>query len=265
MALELAAASALERAERAALFTAGYEGYLLPFHVDEAALGFMEHAFDLVPEASLVARADAEPVGLANLGLRGADAWVGGVGVVPAHRGGGVGEALMRGLADEARSRGAERVWLEVIEGNTAALRLYEKLGYGHVRDVEVWSLPGENGGRSTPVSLEEAHTFIRERRSGREPWQRSDATVSRLTELDPAPQGVLEDGGAAIVRQGPGRVTIVQLGGDAHAVLRLVRGLGATVSLVNLPVDDPAATAFRQLGGEVVARQHELLLELPA
>jgi hypothetical protein len=218
-----------------------------------------------VPEASLLARADGELIGLANLGLRGSDAWVGGVGVVPAHRGGGVGEALMRGLADEARSRGAERVWLEVIEANTAALRLYEKLGYGHVRDVEVWSLPGGQGAGSTPVPLEEAHAFIRERRSGREPWQRSDATVARLTELEPAPQGVLEDGGAAIVRQGPGRVAIVQLGGEPRAVLRAVRGLGETVSLVNLPVDDPAATAFRQLGGEVVVRQHELLLELPA
>ena len=265
MALELAAASTLERAERAAVFTAGYEGYLLPFHVDEAALGFMEHAFDLVPEASLLARVDGELVALANLGLRGTDAWVGGVGVVPAHRGGGVGEALMRGLADEARSRGVERVWLEVIEGNTAALRLYEKLGYGHVRDVEVWSLPGDTGARATPVPLAEAHAFIRERRSGREPWQRSDATVSRLTELEPGPQGVLEDGGAAIVRQGPGRVAIVQLAGDTRAVLRAVRGLGETVSLVNLPVDDPAATALRQLGGEVVVRQHELLLELPA
>lgn len=204
MALELAAASTLERAERAALFSAGYQGYLLPFHVDEAALGFMEHAFDLVPEASLLARADGELVGLANLGLRGTDAWVGGVGVVPAHRGGGIGEALMRGLADEARRRGAERVWLEVIEGNTAALRLYEKLGYGYVRDVEVWSLPGETGAGTTPVPLEEAHAFLRGRRSGREPWQRSDATVARLTELEPAPQGVLEDGGAAIVRRGP-------------------------------------------------------------
>jgi len=265
MALELAAASTLERAERAALFTAGYEGYLLPFQVDEAALGFMEHAFDLVPEASLLARVDGELVGLANLGLRGTDAWVGGVGVVPAHRGGGVGEALMRGLADEARSRGVERVWLEVIVENTAALSLYEKLGYGHVRDVEVWSLPGEEGARNSPVPLEEAHAFIRERRSWREPWQRSDATLSRLSDLGPAPQGVLEDGGAAIVRQGPGRVAIVQLGGDPRAVLRAIRGLGETVSLVNLPVEDPAATALRQLGGEIVVRQHELLLELAA
>jgi hypothetical protein len=33
----------------------------------------------------------------------------------------------------------------------------------------------------------------------------------------------------------------------------------------VNLPVDDPAAAVFRELGGEVVVRQHELVLELGA
>ena len=265
MPFALAPASTLTRAERAALFTAAYADYVLPFVVDEATLRFMEHAFDLVPEASLVARAHGEPVGLANLGLRGPDAWVGGVGVVPAHRGAGIGEALMQALAEEARHRGVERVWLEVIVENTAALRLYEKLGYEHVRDLEVWSLSGEDAARSNQATLAEARAWIAAHRTTREPWQRADATVDRLAGLEPPPQGLLVDGGAAVVRVVDGRVNVAQLAGAPRPVLDAVRLLGETVSLVNLPLDDPAAAVFRELGGEVVVRQHELVLVLGA
>ena len=228
----------------------------------------MEHAFDIEPEASLVARVGGELVGLGNLGLRGADAWIGGVGVVPAHRGTGLGEALMRGLISEAGSRGVERLWLEVIVENTAAVRLYEKLAFAHVRDVEVWSLEETVADRDSlpsPTTLEEAHAWVRAHRQGREPWQRADETVVRLIELDPPPQGVLVDGGAAVVRSNAGRVNLIQLAGDARAVLEAVRVAGEPVSVLNLATDDPAAETFRELGGAVVVRQHEMLLELDA
>ena len=228
----------------------------------------MEHAFDIEPEASLVARVDGELVGLGNLGLRGADAWIGGVGVVPKQRGAGLGEALMRALIAEAGTRGVERLWLEVIVENTAAVRLYEKLEFVHVRDVEVWSLDAQVAQSNylpSPAPLEEAHAWVRAHRQGREPWQRSDGTVARLAELEPAPQGVLVDGGAAVVRSAAGRTNLVQLAGDGRAVLEAVRESGEPVSLLNLAADDPAAAAFRELGGAVVVRQHEMLLELEA
>jgi len=228
----------------------------------------MEHAFDLDPEASLVARVEGELVGLGNLGLRGPDAWVGGVGIVPAHRGTGLGEALMRGLMAEAGARGVERLRLEVIVENTAAVRLYEKLAFAHVRDVEVWSLDGhvaQSKHSPSPAALEEAHAWVRARRQGREPWQRADATITRLGDLDPPPQGLLVDGGAAVLRSAAGRVNLLQLAGDARAVLEAVCGRGEPVSLLNLPTDDPAAAAFREVGGAVVVRQHEMVLELPA
>jgi N-acetylglutamate synthase-like GNAT family acetyltransferase len=229
----------------------------------------MEHAFDLDPAASLVARVDGELVGLGNLGLRGADAWVGGVGVVPAHRGTGLGEALMRGLIEAARARGVERLWLEVIVENTAAVRLYEKLAFDHVRDVEVWSLGervADSNHRHSAATLEEAHAWVRAHRQGREPWQRADETVARLAELDPPPHGVLVEGGGAVVRSSAGRSNLLQLAGDARAALEAVHGGGcASVSVLNLATDDPAGSAFRELGASVVVRQHEMLLELDA
>jgi hypothetical protein len=44
--------------------------------------------------------------------------------------------------------------------------------------------------------------------------------------------------------------------------LLRSLRRLG-TVSVLNLPADDPAASALRSLGATVVVRQHEMLLQL--
>ena len=105
--LELVSASQLDDVELARLFTAAYEGYLVPFAVDEDAMRSFTAAYDLDRDASRVAVRDGAPIGLANLGLRGADAWIVGLGVVPGERRRGAGRALMRAVHDEARARGA--------------------------------------------------------------------------------------------------------------------------------------------------------------
>jgi len=53
-----------------------------------------------------------------------------GIAVHPAHRGRGIARRLMHHLHDVAARRGAKRVRLKVYRHNTAALRLYESLGY---------------------------------------------------------------------------------------------------------------------------------------
>ena len=142
--LELVPASQLDDVELARLFTAAYEGYLVPFAVDEDTMRSFTAAYDLDRDASRVAVREGAPIGVANLGLRGADAWIGGLGVVPGERRRGTGRALMRAVQDEARARGAAQVWLEVIAENTGARTLYEELGYNLVRDLVVWSLSAE-------------------------------------------------------------------------------------------------------------------------
>ena len=82
----------------------------------------MTNAFDFDLEASRVARADGEPVGVCTLGVRGDEAWIGGLGVVAAARREGIGETLMRATLDEARRRGIREVRLEVIRENERAI-----------------------------------------------------------------------------------------------------------------------------------------------
>lgn len=257
---DLRPASSLSVDDLAELFNAAYEGYVIPFHVDGRAVAAMADAFNLDAEASRVAFRDGEPVGLANLGLRGEDAWIGGVGVVSAARRSGVGEALMRALHEQARDRSVRRVWLEVIFENTGAHALYEKLGYRLVRDVEVWSLPSAEAGEpaTLEVSAGEAHSRIRELRTEREPWQRADETVVNYGDCS----GLVTDAGAAVYRRSGENVQLLQLAGEARSLLRELQSLGP-VSMLNLPEHDAAAPAFRERGGSVRVRQHEMLLEL--
>ena len=259
--LEVRPAFELDDEALAGLFTAAYEGYLVPFAVDVPTLRFLTEAYDLDRDASRVARRGERLVGLANLGLRGHDAWIGGVGVVPAERRRGTGRALMDAVHEAARSRGATRVWLEVIVENTQAIALYERLGYRLVRDLEVWSLAGGEGAVEE-VPAGEAHAWIRARRSEREPWQRDDASLAKVADA----RGLRVDGAAAVVRVAGGRVSIVQLAGERvslHRLLAGARSLGETVSVLNLPVDHPAASALADLGGRADVRQHEMLLRL--
>jgi GNAT superfamily N-acetyltransferase len=255
LSVELRAANVLPLGKRAELFTAAYEGYLMPMHIDEAALGWMQEKFDFDLEASRVAYRDGEPVGLVNLGIRERYAWIGGVGVVTSARRAGVGEALMRAVHEEARSRGVERVWLEVIVENTGALALYEKLGYELVQDVEVWILPAAEGGHAgREVPATEAKAQLPERH---EPWQRADGTLAHYDDV----RGLVTDTGAMLfcVRSS---AQLQQYTGEPEPLLRALRTFG-DVYILNLPADDPAAQVLHDLGGSITVRQHEMFLEL--
>jgi ribosomal protein S18 acetylase RimI-like enzyme len=247
--------------ELAALFTAAYEGYMRPMQVTADALRFLTKAYDLDRGASRVAIRDPVAIGLVNLGLRGPDAWIGGLGVVPTARRQGIGRVLMAAVHEEARARGAERVWLECIVENTQALALYEELGYTHAGDVEVWSLDGGEG-RAAECAAEEAHAWIRAHRTEREPWQRADDSLANQT----GTRGLQVEGAAAVVAVVAERVSVLQLAGRREPLRELLAGarsLGTALTVLNLPVGDEATWALRSLGGRVEVRQHEMVLAL--
>jgi ribosomal protein S18 acetylase RimI-like enzyme len=262
--LRLEPASTLTLEGLAELFSAAYEGYFVPVHFDAEGVARMVETNDLDLDAGRVAFHEETPVGLCMLGVRGDEGWIGGMGVVAEHRREGIGEALMRAVLDEAQSRGVRRVRLEVIEQNAAARLLYEKLGFAHLRDVCVWTLDAEvPPGEAGVVPVEEAQAFVREHRRAPEPWQRDDGTLARLDGL----AGVAVDGGAAVYREAGGRVLLLQAAAldedAATALIAALRRQGDALVVLNLPEDDPSATALERLGGRLGVRQHELALEL--
>jgi GNAT superfamily N-acetyltransferase len=257
--VELAPASSLPPAQLAALFTAGYEDYYAPVNIDAAALGFVVRTWDLDLDASRVAFRDGRPVGVCMLGVRGDEAWIGGLGVVVDERRAGIGVRLMNAVLGEARHRRVREVRLEVIVENERAIPLYERLGFERTRGLEVWSLPAGPGAvRETDPAG--AHAYVRDHRAHREPWQRDDGSLAHLDDLT----GLAADGGAAVVRVASGRVSVLQIAGDARALRELLgaaRALGDSAHLLNLPDGHPAGPALTELGGRVDVRQHEMAL----
>ena len=77
----------------------------------------------------------AEPGGVCQLRFRhglwmdAEDCWLEDLFVREADRGAGLGEALVRAAIERARERGCGRIELDVSESNTAAWRLYERMG----------------------------------------------------------------------------------------------------------------------------------------
>lgn len=261
MTLELRPAASLEPVELAALFTAAYEGYVLPMQIGEEQLRFMIDAFDIWLDASQIAALDGRDVGLANLAVRDDEAWVGGVGVVPGARRQGIGEALMNALHAQAHTLGVRRVWLEVIEQNESAFRLYEKLGYAVTRNVAVWSLAHDPSatGDALEVDTGIARARLRQLRSEREPWQRADATLDHFDDL----RALWSEGSAAAFRMTGGIVSLLQIAGDAAQELLLALRSEGPVHVLNLPEGDPVADALAKLGANVVVRQREMALDL--
>jgi ribosomal protein S18 acetylase RimI-like enzyme len=262
--MKLEPASRYSYAELAEIFTAGYEGYFTPLVLDEAAFRLMSTTFDDDLEASRVAVVDGEPAGICKLAVRGDRGWIAGIGVSPAHRGKGVGEALMLGVLDVARSRGLREVWLEVLFPNEPAIRLYEKLGFERVRVLEVWSLEEfERGGGAGVVPLARAQERIGRERREREPWQREDESVANYENVE----ALESKGGALLFRRTGERISLLQaVAADEAAARDLLRSLpeeATSLSWLNGPEGDPFNAAIESLGGTLAWRQHEMVLRL--
>jgi GNAT superfamily N-acetyltransferase len=259
--VELRRSTELSRPQLAELFTAAYEGYFVPFQVDEARLAYMVDAFDIDLDRSLVAWEGEEPIGLANLGFRGQRTWLGGVGIVLSHRRQGIGELLTRRLMDNARDAGARETVLEVIVENAQAIALYEKLGFQTTRSLEVLALPAEEGGDGDEIDPAKARRRIATARTEPEPWQREDATVDNLDGV----RALAAGGATGVYRMEGDRVNLLQAAGEGDDLARLVAGLRAHGSIfaLNYPADGAVATALRDAGAAVPVRQLEMVAGL--
>ena len=121
---------------------------------------------------------------------------------------------------DTGRGRVGSSSWLEVLVQNEPAIRLYEKLGYQVVRELEVWSLDGlvlrEHEVASAPVADAVG------RSPQRQPWQRADAAVERQDDA----RALVGGDGSLVYRSANGIASILQAAGDADAIRALVESL---------------------------------------
>lgn len=79
-----------------------------------------------------LAERDGSLVGFITLWVdykAGYDAYVDNLHVRPGQRGGGIGKGLLRDAAASAAAQGCKNLSLEVLDGNSGAIRFYERLG----------------------------------------------------------------------------------------------------------------------------------------
>lgn len=266
--MEVLPADRLDLPAVAELFNECYSGYLVDLHLEERAFRQHLESNDIDLGCSRIA-VDTDPVALALIARRGSSGWVGGMGTIPSHRRRGLGERVLAAALAAAGELGCEAVWLEVIDRNEGAIKLYCKLGFELVRDLVVWSLPAP-GGPVAPhrlVAPEVAHAWIAGRREAREPWQRADQSVARMLARRSTLRGLVvgaEEVTAAVVFDDrPGLVTVMQIAALDQAaatdVVLAVTGGDRPLRLSNAPAVGAVSGALEDLGAAPIIRQHEM------
>lgn len=151
--LKFKSASSVSLAELATAFNTGFEGYFYPPQMTVDMLSRRVRMEHLDLGQSLLVDNGEEFVGFALFGLRGREAWCGGLGIAPEFRGRGYAQQLMSEFIARARGCGVKRIRLEVLTKNVTALRLYERAGMHITRDLLI--LERTNRATTTKKGLE--------------------------------------------------------------------------------------------------------------
>jgi ribosomal protein S18 acetylase RimI-like enzyme len=115
----------------AQLLNQAFRDYLVEVSFNEETLFQMMRQDSLDLNASgVVYGDDKQPAGIALIARRGRTSRLATFGIIPAARRQGLGRWFMEQLVIQAENRGERAMVLEVIEQNTAAVRLYQQLGF---------------------------------------------------------------------------------------------------------------------------------------
>jgi ribosomal protein S18 acetylase RimI-like enzyme len=116
--------------------------YLVPMPMNVERLKEYTRVYDVGLQHSCVATYHEEMLGLGMLGLRQNRGWITRLGVLPTGRRHGTATAIMEKLIEEAAKQQLSQLWLEVIQGNAPAHRLFCKLGFCETRELIVARRP---------------------------------------------------------------------------------------------------------------------------
>jgi ribosomal protein S18 acetylase RimI-like enzyme len=257
-----------------AAFNLVYTDYIVPAVVNAAWLRQHVALFDIDLERSPVwLDDDGSVVGLSFLGIRDDRGWVGGFGIAPQHRGQGASHGLIQAVLASARAAGLRQVQLEVIIGNDAAVRTYERAGFEHQRDLLVLTRPAGplTIDVDTTAALEIAPAALipaRDRMPASPPvWQREPRSLAHAANLN----GLLVGDPAAplalcLYRATDTAVRLADIAAlDAMSAQTLLAALierepDQPITIVNEPEGSEALPALLDAGWVEDLRQHEML-----
>lgn len=273
-ALNFIPATSLSLADLATAFNAAFAGYFYPQQLTAASFAQRVRHEQLALQHSLLAYDDEKFVGLALLGLRGADGWCGGFGIIPERRGRGLAGELMREFVARARGCGVKRLSLEVLARNTPARRLYERAGMSVMRDLLILEHSGEPTRRKHSSVLKEAgpRFLLRhfERLHSEPPaWQRDLASLLAADNARGLYAGdhTAPDAYALFVNKPDGVTYLLDLAASApqHAdpLCAALAEWPGRIKVVNEPAGSLFMAALLSNGFQETDRQHEMACEL--
>jgi ribosomal protein S18 acetylase RimI-like enzyme len=273
--LDILRASEFSLEELAAVWRAGYEGYVVPLAFDEAQLKRHIRISGIDRELSLVAMADGEPVGLSLVAREDDEAWIGGFGIAAPLRRRGFATQLLQAQAERLDAAGVVRARLEVLDGNPAE-EVYRRSGFERARELVVLegdvAHDGDQGARLGRGELARAHAKLHlEEPAWRRRLSRLIVTLAAFPEAEIV--GVRDRGAVAAF------AVIVDLerhfglfdaaARDVDAARALLSAIAAIrpearVRVVDEPADTPLAQALAREGFEVTYRQWEMARRTP-
>lgn len=167
------------------LMTRSFEGYFVPVNITDVILLTMLRRDGIDLTASRVILKDDEPSGLALIARRGWTSRLAAMGIISTARNGGTGTWAMQQLIAEAEVRGEKEMLLEVIEQNTAGVKLYEKVGFTKVRRLVGYRLENpqvESNDELEEISIHELAREVSYHGLENLPWQLSGTTIAHHT-----------------------------------------------------------------------------------
>ncbi len=276
-------ATALSAGELTRLLNRAYADYAVPVWINREQFERMCRNVSVDLALSVVAIDKTIPVGLALLSRRGAEGWISGVGVRPAWRRRGIAQRIVQLIQHRAQELGLERLSLEVLAQNEAALSLYNALAFTQSRTLLVLTLKKLNKmaessvdiGPADPYHLLSAYSRFHDVVPS---WQRAlpslQSSVARLQGL-----ALCEDGqlvGYLLYVCYYDVIAVLDLAVDpAHprrtGVARLLLMTlhrsqpGLNGHVINVPSTDPLLGAFLDVGYELEHRQYEMVWQVSA
>lgn len=242
-----------------------YAEYFVPMEWSDAQFAQHVTAHDVALRRSLVWMDGLEPVAMSLAAIRGDRAWIGGFGLVPRFRGGGLAQPLFEEHLRLVMTVGVTRIQLEVIDRNHAK-KVYERAGFETARRLMLFRIEEERSPVHEGVTDVGEALRVSRLLDAKPSWQGEHESVEKLAGLGKATAVVIGERAAAVIGNLPAAARVIHAAAadreSAAELLEAITAAHGSVMIVNEPEGSPIAGLLCEGGNAPFLEQWEMTLE---